>query len=133
MEKPSKKQKVSNSNILLSKTEAINEQLDIRALEFYSGIGGFRLALQKTCEELKISYRVVESFDINVLANKVYLHNFQHQPKQARNGDRKQVQAFELLLQTIDNTRESDFGGFGKISSKFVDDGNKRKKSTFSP
>eukprot|EP00884_Botryococcus_braunii_P002845 jgi/Botrbrau1/12561/Bobra.0169s0096.1 len=50
----------------------------MRALEFYSGIGGMHYALQ----EVFPSAEVVGAFDINDLANDVYEHNFKFRPKQ---------------------------------------------------
>eukprot|EP00249_Psilotum_nudum_P010144 c22360_g1_i2 orf=217-1389(-) len=49
-----------------------------RVLEFYSGIGGMRFALEKA----RVPAVVVEAFDINEIANDVYEHNFGQRPHQ---------------------------------------------------
>ncbi|KAL3645877.1 C-5 cytosine-specific DNA methylase [Castilleja foliolosa] len=49
-----------------------------RVLEFYSGIGGLRYSLVKA----GVDAEVVDSFDINDVANDVYEHNFGHRPHQ---------------------------------------------------
>ncbi|KAG2212202.1 hypothetical protein INT46_000403 [Mucor plumbeus] len=48
----------------------------IRCLEFFSGIGGLHYALNIA----KVNAQVVEAFDVNLIANKVYQHNFKHMP-----------------------------------------------------
>ncbi|KAK4520432.1 uncharacterized protein ATC70_008567 [Mucor velutinosus] len=48
----------------------------IRCLEFFSGIGGLHYALNIA----QINAQVVEAFDVNEIANKVYRHNFNHSP-----------------------------------------------------
>jgi C-5 cytosine-specific DNA methylase len=48
----------------------------IRALEFFSGIGGLHYGLRYAMP----SATVLQSFDINVVANLVYKHNFGHAP-----------------------------------------------------
>ncbi|KAH7430410.1 hypothetical protein KP509_09G097100 [Ceratopteris richardii] len=50
----------------------------LRVLEFYSGIGGMRYAL----EQAEVGATVVEAFEINDMANDVYEHNFNHRPSQ---------------------------------------------------
>ena len=50
----------------------------MRAAEFYSGIGGLHYSLLQACSEAE----VVAAFDINLLANKVYEHNFGMKPGQ---------------------------------------------------
>ena len=67
----------------------------MRVLEFFSGIGGWRCALDKLPQSLPLRederdgdppastlspYDVIESFDINTIANQVYQHNFQTKP-----------------------------------------------------
>lgn len=51
----------------------------VRALEFYSGVGGLRYALE-AMEDRK--GEVVAAFDINDMANDVYQHNFGDRPQQ---------------------------------------------------
>ncbi|KAL7748860.1 cell wall biogenesis and architecture protein [Sorochytrium milnesiophthora] len=66
---------------------------NIRALEFFSGIGGFRYAFL----ESQVRGEVVKAFDMNTNANHVYAHNFQDQPC---------VSAIEYLsVQDIDRHR----------------------------
>lgn len=48
----------------------------MRVIEFFSGIGGWRCAL----ERLEQDITVVEAFDINTVANQVYHHNFSSKP-----------------------------------------------------
>ncbi|CAO3615574.1 unnamed protein product [Mucor fragilis] len=48
----------------------------IRCLEFFSGIGGLHYALNIA----QVNAQVVEAFDVNEIANKVYKHNFKHTP-----------------------------------------------------
>jgi len=48
----------------------------LRVVEFFSGIGGMRLALTKA----GIDFEIVEAFDINQNANATYAANFGHQP-----------------------------------------------------
>ena len=50
----------------------------LTALEFYSGIGGMHYALKAAMP----SAVVLDAFDINHLANKVYEHNFGWPAKQ---------------------------------------------------
>lgn len=57
--------------------------LSLRCLEFYSGIGGMHFALDKACElaskqNTSIQPQVVQAFDINTIANRVYETNFGH-------------------------------------------------------
>lgn len=48
----------------------------LRTVEFFSGIGGWRCALElSTCE-----YEIVSAFDINTLANDCYSFNFNQKP-----------------------------------------------------
>ncbi|KAK9811898.1 hypothetical protein WJX72_012065 [[Myrmecia] bisecta] len=51
----------------------------LRALEFYSGIGGMHYALRSVLPDAQ----VMAAFDINDVANAVYAHNFGLQPQQA--------------------------------------------------
>ncbi|KAK3271196.1 C-5 cytosine-specific DNA methylase, variant 2 [Cymbomonas tetramitiformis] len=60
-------------------------QEPIRALEFYSGIGAMRYALQSVCQ----NSTVLNSFDINEVANNVYTHNFGDKPVQENLGAMK--------------------------------------------
>lgn len=54
--------------------------MPLRALEFYSGIGGMHYALIAAVPEAE----VLRAFEINDVANDVYEHNFGKRPKQAR-------------------------------------------------
>ncbi|MCO5570494.1 hypothetical protein L7F22_024216 [Adiantum nelumboides] len=56
------------------------ETRSLRVLEFYSGIGGMRYAL----EQADVLATVVEAFEINDMANDVYKYNFGHRPNQLR-------------------------------------------------
>jgi len=47
-----------------------------RVLEFYSGIGGMRYALQIAQTNMRMEMEFVGAFDINPLANRVYEFNF---------------------------------------------------------
>jgi tRNA (cytosine38-C5)-methyltransferase len=53
-----------------------------KVLEFYSGIGGMRYALEQYARESgNINrFQFVEAFDINEHANATYNHNFNHKP-----------------------------------------------------
>lgn len=44
----------------------------LKALEFYSGIGGMHAALKS----VRPAAQVLAAFDVNHTANKVYQHNF---------------------------------------------------------
>ncbi|KAI9316237.1 S-adenosyl-L-methionine-dependent methyltransferase [Dichotomocladium elegans] len=48
----------------------------VRCLEFFSGIGGLHYALNIA----QIPATVVAAFDVNMIANEVYEHNFGHKP-----------------------------------------------------
>jgi tRNA (cytosine38-C5)-methyltransferase len=50
---------------------------NMRVLEFFSGIGGWRCALDKHPEH---NFEIVQSFDINTVSNQVYEHNFHTKP-----------------------------------------------------
>ncbi|KAI8895241.1 S-adenosyl-L-methionine-dependent methyltransferase [Globomyces pollinis-pini] len=52
--------------------ETETDKLELRVLDFYSGLGGFHCALSK----LNIPFTVVKAFDMNVNANQVYKNNF---------------------------------------------------------
>ncbi|KAJ6820402.1 tRNA (cytosine(38)-C(5))-methyltransferase isoform X2 [Iris pallida] len=67
----------------------MEEVVNCRILEFYSGIGGMRYSLMKA----GIKGEVVEAFDINDTANDVYQHNFNHRPFQ---GNIQTLTALEL-------------------------------------
>jgi tRNA (cytosine38-C5)-methyltransferase len=58
----------------------------ITALEFYSGIGGMRYALDAAAGER--GHRVLAAFDLNPVANAVYQHNFGDRPVQGNLGAR---------------------------------------------
>jgi site-specific DNA-cytosine methylase len=49
-----------------------------RPIEFFSGIGGWRFALEGIDEAL--SAKIVAAYDISEVANRVYLHNFGNLP-----------------------------------------------------
>lgn len=44
----------------------------LKAIEFFSGIGGMHFAL----EDARVDATVIAAYDINVIANSVYIHNF---------------------------------------------------------
>eukprot|EP00958_Prasinococcus_capsulatus_P000771 scaffold55_cov401-Prasinococcus_capsulatus_cf.AAC.1 len=48
----------------------------LRALEFFSGVGGFHYALARAAAALGQRYEVVGAYDLNNNANHVYQHNF---------------------------------------------------------
>jgi tRNA (cytosine38-C5)-methyltransferase len=55
-------------------------QNELRVLEFYSGIGGFHCALLSSPRARQKNCRVVQAFDLNTNANRVYEQNFPHSP-----------------------------------------------------
>lgn len=55
---------------------------DMRALEFYSGIGGLHYGLLQACPQAE----VVAAFDLNEVANDTYEHNFGLKPMQVNVG-----------------------------------------------
>lgn len=57
---------------IIAKMEERSDVAAIRVIEFFSGIGGWRCALDYS----QIPFCVVEAFDINPAANVVYQHNF---------------------------------------------------------
>jgi site-specific DNA-cytosine methylase len=61
--------------------------LAIRVVEFFSGIGGWRCALDY-CE---IPFTIVEAFDINPAANAVYQHNFGSSPSSVSTASKYQA------------------------------------------
>ena len=50
----------------------------IKVLEFFSGIGGWRCALDRLSPHLEA--HIAEAFDINTVSNQVYNHNFGDKP-----------------------------------------------------
>jgi site-specific DNA-cytosine methylase len=50
----------------------------LKVIEFFSGIGGWRCALQ---EALRTPFVVVASYDINTAANMAYERNFADKPQ----------------------------------------------------
>eukprot|EP00975_Prorocentrum_lima_P012786 2707981-Prorocentrum_lima.AAC.1 len=60
-----------------------------KAVEFFSGIGGWSCALKKACG-VKIDYEVVAAYDINPIANQVYLSNHHSPTPSARSLDHVQ-------------------------------------------
>ena len=52
----------------------------LRVVEFFSGIGGWRCALNYS----EVPFTVVEAFDINPAANVVYAANFGTSPSTVR-------------------------------------------------
>ncbi|KAJ9080707.1 C-5 cytosine-specific DNA methylase [Entomophthora muscae] len=63
-----------NSN-QLPHDDQVNRLQALTALEFYSGIGGMRFALEGAVDDPR-AVKVLAAFDINPHANQVYLHNF---------------------------------------------------------
>ena len=64
----------------------------MRAVEFFSGIGGWSFALKHSCE----SVEVVAAYDINPIANKVYQlnHNIKPHHKSIEKLSAKELQSF---------------------------------------
>ncbi|KYQ89885.1 dnmA, DNA (cytosine-5-)-methyltransferase [Tieghemostelium lacteum] len=56
----------------------MNNEEELRVLEFYSGIGGMHYGLL----ESKLKFKVIQSFDINTNANANYLHTFKEKVNQ---------------------------------------------------
>ena len=52
-----------------------SSQEKIRALEFYSGIGGMHYAMKRALDD---EVAVVGAFDINTTVNSIYRRNFPH-------------------------------------------------------
>ncbi|ORY39384.1 S-adenosyl-L-methionine-dependent methyltransferase [Rhizoclosmatium globosum] len=52
----------------------------IRALEFFSGIGGLHYGLEHALKNTSTAPEVLAAFDINQIANSVYEHNFASKP-----------------------------------------------------
>ena len=52
-----------------------SKRKQIRALEFYSGIGGMHYAMKRVLDD---EVAVVGAFDINTTVNSIYRHNFPH-------------------------------------------------------
>jgi site-specific DNA-cytosine methylase len=48
----------------------------LRVVEFFSGIGGWRCAI----DQISRDYEVLLALDINPIANLVYSFNYDHQP-----------------------------------------------------
>lgn len=71
-------------------------QPHLRALEFFSGIGGFHYALL----EVQRDATVVAAFDVNELANLVYHHNFAARPcqKSVHTLTATQIDAFKANI-----------------------------------
>ncbi|CAM9657282.1 unnamed protein product, partial [Choristocarpus tenellus] len=59
-------------------------RVDFPTIEFYSGIGGLRVALEESCAPTDRIAKVVESYEINTVANSVYYHNFPGKPVRCR-------------------------------------------------
>ena len=54
----------------------------MKVLEFFSGIGGWRLALERAALDSNSDpIEVIEAFDINTSSNDVYYFNFNQKPK----------------------------------------------------
>ncbi|KAJ3328250.1 C-5 cytosine-specific DNA methylase [Blyttiomyces sp. JEL0837] len=71
----------------------------VRALEFFSGIGGLHYGLEWACSSLPVEAQVLAAFDINTVANSIYTHNFNIAP----------------LTKTIDRLTLNDLQAFGDI------------------
>ncbi|KAL6073847.1 C-5 cytosine-specific DNA methylase, variant 4 [Balamuthia mandrillaris] len=70
----------SNTTHMLQQCDAeehkTNKKQTLRVLEFYSGIGGMRYSLLQS----GVAATVVQAFDMNQVANRVYSHNFGEEP-----------------------------------------------------
>ena len=55
--------------------------MNLRAVEFYAGVGGFHYSLLRS----EVSADVVASFDLNPTANRIYRHNFPNTAHHSRN------------------------------------------------
>ena len=60
---------------MASKTIDSSKRKQIRALEFYSGMGGMHYAMKRALDD---EVAVVGAFDINTTVNSIYRHNFPH-------------------------------------------------------
>lgn len=49
--------------------------MTLKAIEFFSGIGGMHFALKEASQRLNLDVQVIAAFDINMIANSVYEHN----------------------------------------------------------
>ena len=58
---------------MASKTIDSSKRKQIRALEFYSGMGGMHYAMKRALDD---EVAVVGAFDINTTVNSIYRHNF---------------------------------------------------------
>jgi hypothetical protein len=70
-------------------SKALGMAAKLTALEFYSGIGGMRYALDaatRTNRTNRGGHRVLAAFDLNPVANAVYEHNFGVRPIQGNLG-----------------------------------------------
>lgn len=56
-------------------------EMNLRVIEFFSGIGGWRTALN----EITKDYTILNAYDINPLANLVYSHNYHSNPSNVTN------------------------------------------------
>ncbi|OLY80214.1 DNA (cytosine-5)-methyltransferase [Smittium mucronatum] len=70
-----------------------NESIQLKALEFFSGIGGLNYGLINSGAPAK----VVQSFDMNELANAVYFNNFQEKPNNRSNTRKILVETLSKL------------------------------------
>ncbi|ETN57847.1 DNA (cytosine-5)-methyltransferase [Anopheles darlingi] len=68
----------------------------LRVLELFSGIGGMRMALERTGR----AFEIVSAIDVNPIANSVYTHNFGE--KAARNGNILSLTAKTISKLAID-------------------------------
>ena len=61
---------------------ALTEQPPLKICEFYSGIGGWRYALEKATS--RDDHDVALAIDASTTCNAIYAHNFGHKPSQRR-------------------------------------------------
>eukprot|EP01102_Stenamoeba_stenopodia_P008371 TRINITY_DN2405_c0_g1_i3.p1 TRINITY_DN2405_c0_g1~~TRINITY_DN2405_c0_g1_i3.p1 ORF type:complete len:451 (+),score=81.63 TRINITY_DN2405_c0_g1_i3:446-1798(+) len=91
----------------------------MRCLEFYSGIGGMRFALRSAFRDLSSTRTfdderddgVVCAFDVNLIANQTYQHNFhkkRSQPKQSLIANNKNTCREEVCSLGIDYLTPED-------------------------
>eukprot|EP00971_Amphidinium_carterae_P274173 5441282-Amphidinium_carterae.1 len=54
----------------------------VRAVEFYSGLGGWSYAAEKAAAVVGCVVQVVAAFDVSTTCNEIYFHNFGRRPSQ---------------------------------------------------
>ena len=85
----------------------------VSVTEFFSGIGGFRLALPDTVRGIKISK--VAAYDVSDVANDVYAHNFVNNDKNGRNQSSDAPVECKLHRVLIEGLRSEDLNGTSDV------------------